>query len=184
MSPQEKSRTEAATEIVERLLVVTSGPMTVALTAPLIEDILPPEESNATVVVTDHEITYRVSDLARRLGQAPATRAPDSRVVLCGYGDRHRGFRVDRLLGPTDVDPRHIHPLPPHFTGEERTWFKGFFLFRDTVALLVNPDWLLGHDADVDAPGLPVDEKRVAAGRSNRQDEVLELEVVDAERTA
>ena len=53
MSPQGKSRTEAATEVVERLLVVTSGPMNVALAAPLIEDILPPEESDATVVVTD-----------------------------------------------------------------------------------------------------------------------------------
>jgi len=184
MSPQGKPRTEAATEVVERLLVVTSGPMTVALTAPLIEDILPPEESNATVVVTDHEITYRVSDLARRLGQAPATHAPDSRVILCGYGDRHRGFRVDQMLGPTDVDPRYIHPLPPHFTGEERTWIKGFFLYRDTIALLVNPDWLLSHDVDIDAPGSPADAKRAATGRSNRQDEVLELEVINAKRTA
>jgi CheW-like domain len=122
MRLQGKSRAETATEATERLLVVTSGPTTVALTAPLIEDILPPEESDATVVVTDQEITYHVSDLASRLGQVPATNAPDARVVLCGYGERHRGFRVDRLLGPTDVDPRHIHPLPPHFTGEERAW--------------------------------------------------------------
>ena len=184
MSPQEKSRAEAAAEVVKRLLVVTSGPMTVALTAPIIEDILPPEESGAAVVATDHEVTYRVSDLASRLGQTPTPKAPDPRVVLCGYGDRHRGFRVDRLLGPTDVDPRHIHPLPPHFTGEERTWFTGFFLFRDTIALLVNPDWLLGHEADADTPGPAADTKRVAASRPTRQGAVLELEVVDAKRTA
>ncbi len=184
MSPQGKSRTEATTEVMERLLVVTSGPMTVALTAPLIEDILPPEESDATVVVTDHEVTYHVSDLASRLGQAQATNAPDARVVLCGYGDRHRGFRVDRLLGPTDINPRHIHPLPPHFTGEERAWFKGFFLFRDTIALLVNPDWLLDHETDADTPGPPADTNRIATSRLNRQGEVLELEVVDAKRTA
>ena len=184
MSPQGKSRAKTATEVRERLLVVTSGPMTVALTAPLIEDILPPEESGATVVVTDHEVTYHVSDLASRLGQVPATNAPDSRVVLCGCGDQHRGFRVDRLLGPADVNPRHIHPLPPHFTGEERAWFKGFFLFRDTIALLVNPDWLFDHDVDADAPGPPASANRVTTSRLNRQGEVLELEVVDAKRTA
>jgi hypothetical protein len=184
MSPQGKSRTGATTGLTERLLVVTSGPMTVALIAPLIEDILPPEESDATVVVTDQEVTYHVSDLANRLGQVPATNAPDARVVLCGYGDRHRGFRVDRLLGPTDVDPRHIHPLPPHFTGEERAWFKGFFLFRNTIALLVNPDWLFDHDANADAAGPPADANRAATSRLNRQGEVLELEVLDAKRTA
>ncbi len=184
MSPQGKSRTEAATEVVERLLVVTSGPMNVALAAPLIEDILPPEESGAAMVVTDHEVTYRVSDLASRLGQAPDPKAPDSRVVLCGSGDRHRGFRVDRLLGHTDVDPRHIHPLPPHFTGEERAWFKGFFLFRDTIALLVNPDWLLNHETDAETPGAPADAKRIAASRLIHPGAALELEVVNAERTA
>ncbi|HEV8242380.1 MAG TPA: chemotaxis protein CheW [Nitrospirales bacterium] len=178
------SRTEAATEVVERLLVVTSGPMTVALAAPLIEDILPPEESGAAMVVTDHEVTYRVSDLASLLGQAPEPNTSDSRVILCGYGNRHRGFRVDRLLGPTDVDPRHIHSLPPHFTGEERAWFKGFFLFQDTIALLVNPDWLFNHETDAEAPRSPADAKRVATSRLIQQGEALELEVVNAERTA
>lgn len=184
MSLQGKSRAETATEVMERLLVVTSGPTTVALTAPLIEDILSPEESDAAMVVTDQEVTYRVSDLASQLGQAPGIKAPGSRVVLCGCGNRHRGFRVDRLLGPADVDPRHIRPLPPHFTGEERGWFKGYFLFRDTIALLVNPDWLLDHEADADASGSLADANRVETSRLNRQGELRELEVVDAKRTA
>ncbi len=180
MSPEGQSRAEAAAGVLERLLVVTSGPMTVALTAPIVEDILPPEESGAVMVVTDREVTYHVSDLASRFAQTPTANAPDRRVILCGCDDRHWGFRVDRVLGSTDVDSRHIHPLPPHFTGEERTWFKGFILFQDTLALLVNPDWLLSHDADADVPRPPTDAKRVAA---DRQSKALELEVVDAEKT-
>lgn len=181
MSLPGKPGAEAAAGVVERLLVVTSGPMTVALPEPIVEDILPPEESGAAVVVTDREVTYRVRDLASRLGQTPAAKAPDPRVLLCGRGDRHQGFRVDRVLGPTEVDPRSIRPLPPHFTGEERTWIKGFFTFQNTIAVVVDPDWLLGDDADADTPGPPTDTKRAAA---SGQGAVLEMEVVDAEGTA
>ena len=43
---------------------------------------------------------------------------------------------------------QRITPLPPHFAGVEQSWFTGLFLFRDTVALLINPGWLLSQTMD------------------------------------
>ena len=43
-----------------------------------------------------------------------------------------------------------VRPLPPHFVGEERKWFAGLFLFETSVALLMNPEWLLEPDTTVE----------------------------------
>jgi hypothetical protein len=34
-------------------------------------------------------------------------------------------------------------PLPTQFRSEERRWFGGLFLFRETAALVLNPGWIL-----------------------------------------
>jgi hypothetical protein len=75
---------------------------------------------------------------------------------------------VDRTLGLEDVDLQRITPLPPHFAGVEQSWFTGLFLFRDTVALLINPGWLLSQAMDVFvaktlAEGAALEEQHVLA---------------------
>jgi hypothetical protein len=64
---------------------------------------------------------------------------------MCGAQETLRAFIVDEVCGLTDVPATAIRSLPPHFAGPERGWFSGLFLFRDAVALVVQPSWLLGH---------------------------------------
>lgn len=183
MSLRGQTKFVAGAGVTERMLVVTSGPTNLAISATAVEGILPPEEAGSAGTVTVHEITYPVTDLARRLGYAPAASAHDPRVILCGSRGCHRGFRVDQVLGLTEVEIRHLRPLPPHFAAEERTWFKGYFLYHEGIALWANSDWLVGDDPAGQSPEPLVGTTRVVEAHANRLGEVIELEVVNAERT-
>ena len=183
MSLRGQTKFVAGAGVIERMLVVTSGPVNLAISATAVEGILPPEEAGLAGTVTVREITYPVTDLARRLGYAPAASANDPRVILCGSRGFRRGFRVDQVLGLTEVEIRHLRPLPPHFAAEERTWFKGYFLYHEGIALWANPDWLVGDDPAGESPEPLVGATRVVEAHASRPGEVIELEVVNAERT-
>lgn len=183
MSLRGQTKFVAGAGVTERMLVITSGPVNLAISATAVEGILPPEEAGLAGPVTVREITYPVTDLARRLGYAPAASAHDPRVILCGSRGFHRGFRVDQVLGLTEVEIRHLRPLPPHFAAEERTWFKGYFLYHEGIALWANPDWLVGDDPAGQSPEPLVGTTRVVAAHASRPGEVIELEVINAERT-
>jgi chemotaxis signal transduction protein len=182
MSLHGQSKAAPAGETFERLLVFASGAVKLALSAPLVEGMLPLGEAGIKDVVNVRGITYRVTPLAGRWEGMPSPATPKTLLLMCGYRGQHYGFTVDQVLGLAEVAPQQVRPLPPHFVCEERTWFNGFFLFRGTIALWVNPDWLL-------APG------KSAAGAENLEDtalgdndgpcltgDIIELEVIDAER--
>src|SRR5437879_13586368 len=151
MSLQGQSKAAAAGGVCERLLVGASGPVRLALSAPIFEGMLPRWKAGTRDVVTVRGITYRVTPLAGRWDGTPSPTTPKTLLLLCGYRGQHRGFTVDHVLGLSEVVPQRIRSLPPHFVCEERTWFNGFFLFRDTIVLWVNPVWLI-------APGKGADE--------------------------
>ena len=182
MSLRGQTRSVAGAGATERMLVVTSGPINLAISATAVEGILPPEEAGAKGSVTVREITYPVTNLAQRLGHASAAGTTDPRIILCGSRGYHRGFRVDQVLGLTEVEIGRLRPLPPHFSGEERTWFKGYFLYHEGIALWADPDWLVGSDPG-GGPSGPTDTARFVAEQARQAGEIIELEVVDAERT-
>jgi len=169
--------------VTERMLVVTSGQVTLAISATAVEGILPPEEAGVAGPVTVREIAYPITDLTHRLDSAPSTGARDPRVILCANRGCHRGVRVDQVLGLTEVEIRHLRPLPPHFSAEERTWFQGYFLYHEGIALWVNPDWLVGDDPVGQTPDPLAGATRITAAHAGRPGEVIELEVLNAERT-
>lgn len=182
MSLHGQSKAAAAGGAFERLLVFASGPVKLALSAPLVEGMLPLGEAGIKDIVTVRGITYRVTPLAGRWDGMPSPATPKTLLLMCGYRGQHYGFTVDQVLGLAEVAPQEVRPLPPHFACEERTWFNGFFLFRGTIALWVNPDWLL-------TPG------KGAAAAENFEDtapcdtegpcltgDIIDLEVIDAER--
>jgi chemotaxis signal transduction protein len=183
MSLRGRTKVAARAGAAERMLVVTSGQVTLAISATAVEGILPPEEAGAAGPVTVREIAYPITDLARRLDCAPTAAAPDPRVILCGSRGCHRGVRVDQVLGLTEVEIRHLRPLPPHFAAEERTWLKGYFLYHEGIALWANPDWLVGDDPAGQAPEPLVGATRMAKAHAERPGEVIEVEVIHAERT-
>src|SRR5438094_7716781 len=151
MSLHGQSKAAAAAGAFERLLVVASGPVKLALPAPIVQGMLPLGEAGIKDVATVRGITYRVTSLAGRWDGMPSPATPKTLLLLCEYRGQHRGFTVDKVLGLIEVAPRQIRLLPSHFACEERTWVNGFFLFRGTIALWVNPDWLLAARKAADA---------------------------------
>jgi len=183
MSLRGHSRSALAAATTERVLIVTSGPIMLAISATAIDGFLPLEETTTTGLVTVRGVSYPITDMAHWLEQPLPDQARESRVVLCGSRGRHRGFRVDPALNLTTLDFTHLRPLPPHFMGEERTWYKGLFLYQEGVALWANPEWLLGPAVGRDSlMRLDVPAWRME-DQAGHGDAIIELEVDNAERT-
>jgi hypothetical protein len=82
------------------------------------------------------------ADLMLHFGATTTPGAPRC-VVYCGLQSPEQAILVDEVIGLTDVATEQVRPLPAQFIGPERMWFSGVFLFRDTVALVANGEWLL-----------------------------------------
>lgn len=89
---------------------------------------------------------YAPMNLAMRFRLPDPRPTPETRIVLCSRDRWRCASPVDQVIGLTDIRREHILPLPRLFSGEERMWFRGLFLFQEAVALLVNPDWLVQED--------------------------------------
>lgn len=131
-----------------QVLVVVCGKTYLAIPSAIVRGVVEFGEAAEARIVTLFGEECRVTDLAARLGLPPAALTPDMRIVLCGEHRARQAWRVDRTLGIEEVDLQRIMPLPPQFAGAERNWFTGLFLFRDVVALLLNPGWLLSQSMD------------------------------------
>lgn len=146
MSPLGRTETRVRTSSTTRFLVVRCEETCFALPADIVRGLMTLEEAGPAEAVTTLGVTYRLRDMAAHFGLPPISSAPESRIILSTMDNFHKGFRVSQVLGLADVDNERIRPLPPHFGGPERKWFAGLFLFQETVALMVNPGWLLGEE--------------------------------------
>jgi CheW-like protein len=145
-----RNRTDKAAPTLDtmQVLVVACGKTYLAIPGAIVRGVVEFAEAVEARIVSLFGEACRVTDLAARLGLAPVVLTPDMRIILCGEHRARQAWRVDRTLGLEDVDMQRITPLPPHFAGVEQSWFTGLFLFRDTVALLINPGWLLSQTMD------------------------------------
>ena len=151
---------------VDRYLVVTCGALHLAVPETLIREILPRDEAVALSAGKAPAETHGVTDLAARLEYPTSEETPETEIILVGRSEAH-AYRVEKIQGFVEVRSYQRRPLPSHFMAEERRWFAGLFLFRETVALILNPHWLLGEETAWEGDPWPA-----AAGT-----EVLELEV-------
>ena len=131
-----------------QVLVVACGRTYLAIPGAIVRGVVEFGDAVEARIVSLFGESCRVTDLAARLGLPPAMLTPDMRIILCGEHRARQAWRVDRTLGLEDVELQRITPLPPHFAGVEQSWFTGLFLFRDTVALLINPGWLMSQTMD------------------------------------
>jgi hypothetical protein len=160
----------------QQVLIAVVGLTRIAFPASVIHAILHPGELKDARIAAARGWTYPVHALTDEFGLSAAVDGPETRVILCGRDDRHRGFKVDGVLGMADVDVRKVRPLPPHFTGMERTWFVGLMFFQETLAMLVNPEWLFRlepGESDLPQAGKP---RLAVPDRGGRRVTVIELE--------
>ena len=148
MSLRNRTDKVASTLDTMQVLVVACGKTYLAVPGAIVRGVVEFGEAVEARIVSLFGEACRVTDLAARLGLAPVVLTPDMRIILCGEHRARQAWRVDRTLGLEDVNMQRITPLPPHFAGVEQSWFTGLFLFRDTVALLINPGWLLSQTMD------------------------------------
>jgi hypothetical protein len=131
-----------------QVLVVVCGKTYLAIPGAVVRGVVESAEAIEARIISLFGESCRVTDLAARLGLPLSAATPEARIILCGEHRAKQAWQVDRAVGLTDVDLQKITPLPPHFAGVEQSWFTGLFLFRETVALLLNPGWLLSQPMD------------------------------------
>ncbi len=150
----------------KQVLVVACAKTYFALPAEIIRGIVRPEEASASVGGP-----CPLVDLGARFDLPGVSLSAESRVLLCGEQEIQQALRVDVVMGLTDVERVRIRPLPPHFAGPERQWFSGMFLYRDSVALVLNAGWLLAEGGGLTmstAPVLELESDPAGAGAVNR----------------
>ncbi len=133
----------SADQLTARFLVARLGESTFGIWADTVRGVFTPADvpSGQEALLLGERYPY--TSLAARLGLSEAHPTAASRAVLCGKGQARCVIAVDEVIGLTDVRRVDIMPLPLLFQGRERTWFRGVFLFQDSMALVVNPDWML-----------------------------------------
>jgi hypothetical protein len=141
----EKAPTASGVDVASFLLV-TCTHTHVAIPADIIRGIVKPDDDGKDDALAVLRAHTDVTDLADRFGVSSSSFSSEARIVVCGTHNARRAFRVHAIVGLEDVESTRIKPLLPHFIGPEREWFSGMFLFRETIALVVQPSWLLSDD--------------------------------------
>ena len=149
-----QSRAETSNPLVTtiQMLMVRCGATHLGIPADLSHGVLEPDTVGSEGAISAIGTKYPISDLAGRLGLPVSSFGPETRIILCARGGAQKAIQIDELFGLTDIEQRRIRSLPLHFTGPERDWFAGLFVFQDRIAFLVNPAWLLSDEGDTRLP--------------------------------
>ena len=137
-------RSTTATEQTASFLVVRFGKNYFALPSQGVRGVLTREEAGRGQTVTAVGVNYQDVDLANRLSTVLDITHPDIRTVLYSNGQSSGALRVEEVIGMIDVEREQCAPLPPHFQQDERKWISGTLFFREHLALVLNPEWVLG----------------------------------------
>jgi len=152
----------AATDVqAVSLLVVRYGTRYCALPSDEVRGVLTKEQAGHGDTVNWVGITYQRVDLAAQLSTQLDAASLDLRIVLFSNGRSHGAIHVDEVMGLIDVDRQDCMALPPHFRCDERSWITGMIAYRNDLAIVLNPEWVLG-ELGVEVP-LP---SRIVTGRS------------------
>jgi hypothetical protein len=143
-----------------RCLVMACGPCTLAVPADWVRSILTHEEAGYGETISSGGVAYPVIDLSGRLHLGSLTPSSETRIILYGNENRVCAFAVDRVLELVDSERHDLRPLPTQFRNAERYRLAGFFLYRETVALIVNPSWLLEAGSQPDASRISSESER------------------------
>ncbi|MDF0644079.1 MAG: chemotaxis protein CheW [Nitrospira sp.] len=127
------------------LLVVRYGASYCALPSDGVRGVLTKDQAGQGETVNWVGITYQRVDLAAQLSTKLDAASPDLRIVLFSNGHSHGAIHVDEVVGLLDADQRECKPLPPHFRCEERTWVTGMIQYRSDLAIVLDPEWVLGE---------------------------------------
>lgn len=101
------------------------------------------EEAGAASTLTVQGFTYCRIDLATRLRLPEDPEGMDTRVILFSKGNARGNIRVAHVHGLKELEQSQILPLPRQFQGEEQKWYQGMALFGESIALVLDPAWVV-----------------------------------------
>ena len=139
-----------------RFLIVTVGGTHLALHADCVQGLLTMEEAGRADVLTAQGLTYATVDLGALLHLPDDAEGPDTRVVLLSSGSVRKSICVAQVHGLKDIEESQVLPLPRHFQGAEQSWYQGILLFGESVALILNPVWVIEGSTVSQAVGTAV----------------------------
>jgi CheW-like domain len=145
MSLRGHHKATTATVQTASFLVVRFGKNFFALPSQGVRGVLTMLEAGHGQTVTAVGVVYQDVDLAGRLSTVVDLTLPDTRTVLYSNDRSHGAIRVEEVIGMIDVERLQCKPLPPHFQQDERTWISGTIFVREHLALILNPEWILGE---------------------------------------
>lgn len=134
-----------------RFLIVTLNGRYLALDAESISGLLTLEEGGRVTHPILHGMEYGAVDLADRLSVSHDRNEADTCIILLSAHGVRGSIRVTAVEGFLELQPSEILPLPMQFRGPERQWYRGVILFNESIALILNPTWVLGAHAGSDA---------------------------------
>lgn len=126
-----------------RFVIVTIGQRLFAIDAIAVQGIVAPAEAADSLAPEFQGDVYPVIDLTSRLATRDGQGQQSDQVVLLLL-DRTRGsVGVECVHGRMDLHESQILPLPRHFQGAERDWYRGMILFENSIVLILNLPWVL-----------------------------------------
>lgn len=138
--------THAATA---HFVIVTCVQRCFALDAEVVQGIIDTGDVAQSLVPMFHGEAYPVIDLASRLAIKGIQNERCGQIVLFTRGQFRGSLGVERVHGRMDLHASQILPLPPHFQGAERDWYRGMILFEGSVAVILHSNWLLQSVAEM-----------------------------------
>lgn len=143
MSIQEQGATVPAASSLRRLIIVTIGRRYLAFEAGCVKGVLTVEDLERDKDPTIQGVVDRTVDLAMHLNLCDAPTRPNTPVILLADQGIQCSLRVSHVDGRLDIHPSQILALPAQFNSVERNWYQGMILFEKSIALILNPTWVL-----------------------------------------
>ncbi len=151
MSSQEQGASAPSASCLRRFLIVTISGRYLALDAGSVEGVLTIKESESGEDPAIQSVVDRTVSLVMQLGSSDVPTQPTTRVVLLTDREMRGSIRVSDVHGILEIQQSQILPLPPQFSGVERHWYRGMILFEKSIAMILNPTWVLEIDGEFDA---------------------------------
>jgi hypothetical protein len=151
MSIQEKGVSAPSASSLGRFLIVTISGRYLAVDAGSVEGVLTIKESESGEDLAIHSVVDRTVSLAMQLGSSDVPKHPTTRVVLLTDRGTRGSIRVNDVHGILEIQQSQILPLPAHFSGVERHWYRGMILFEKSIAMILNMTWVLEMHGRVEA---------------------------------
>ncbi|NJN68943.1 MAG: chemotaxis protein CheW [Nitrospira sp.] len=151
MSIQEQGVSAPSARSSRRFLIVTISGRYLALDAGSVEGVLTIKELESGEDPAIQGVIERTVSLVMQLGGSDAPTHPTTRVVMLTDQEVRGSIRVSDVHGILEIQQAQIIPLPSQFIGVERHWYQGMILFENSIAMILNPTWVLQMHAGSDA---------------------------------